>query len=111
VIAGFPVQDVRVVVYDGKAHSVDSKEIAFATAGRKAFCDAVTKASPIVLEPIVKLQINAPEYALGDITGDLSSNAGRSTAPAARPRRAAASPSTARCRFRSSMPTRPASTA
>jgi elongation factor G len=77
VIAGFPVHDVRVVVYDGKAHSVDSKEIAFATAGRKAFCDAVTKASPIVLEPIVKLQINAPEYALGDITGDLSSKRGQ----------------------------------
>jgi elongation factor G len=77
VIAGFPVHDVRVVVYDGKAHSVDSKEIAFATAGRKAFCDAVTKASPIVLEPIVRLQINAPEYALGDITGDLSSKRGQ----------------------------------
>ena len=77
VIAGFPVHDVRVVVYDGKAHSVDSKEIAFATAGRKAFCDAVAKASPIVLEPIVKLQINAPEHALGDITGDLSSKRGQ----------------------------------
>jgi elongation factor G len=77
VIAGFPVHDVRVVVFDGKAHSVDSKEIAFATAGRKAFCDAVTKAAPIVLEPIVKLQISAPEHALGDITGDLSSKRGQ----------------------------------
>ena len=72
------MENIRpIYVYDGKAHSVDSKEIAFATAGRKAFCDAVTKASPIVLEPIVKLQINAPEYALGDITGDLSSKRGQ----------------------------------
>jgi elongation factor G len=77
VIAGFPVKDVRVVVYDGKSHSVDSKDIAFATAGRKAFIDAVTKARPIVLEPIVKVQITAPEQAMGDITGDLSSKRGQ----------------------------------
>jgi elongation factor G len=77
VIAGFPVKDVRVVVYDGKSHSVDSKDIAFATAGRKAFVDAVAKARPIVLEPIVKVQITAPEQAMGDITGDLSSKRGQ----------------------------------
>ena len=53
-IAGFPLQDVRVVVYDGKHHAVDSKEIAFVTAGRKAFLDAIEKARPIVLEPIVE---------------------------------------------------------
>ena len=76
VIAGFPVKDVRVVVYDGKHHSVDSKEIAFVTAGRKAFIDAVMKARPIVLEPIANIEITAPEAAIGDITGDLSSKRG-----------------------------------
>jgi elongation factor G len=77
VIAGFPVKDVRVIVHDGKSHSVDSKDIAFATAGRKAFIDAVLKAKPIVLEPIVRVEITAPEYAMGDITGDLSSKRGQ----------------------------------
>lgn len=77
VVAGYPVKDVRVIVYDGKAHSVDSKDIAFATAGRKAFVDAVMKARPIVLEPIVKVEITAPEHAMGDITGDLSSKRGQ----------------------------------
>jgi elongation factor G len=77
VIAGFPVKDVRVIVYDGKSHSVDSKDIAFATAGRKAFIDAMLKAKPIVLEPIVKVEITAPEQAMGDITGDLSSKRGQ----------------------------------
>ncbi len=77
VVAGYPVKDVRVIVYDGKSHSVDSKDIAFATAGRKAFVDAVLKARPIVLEPIVKVEITAPEAAMGDITGDLSSKRGQ----------------------------------
>ena len=77
VIAGYPVKDVRVVVYDGKSHSVDSKDIAFATAGRKAFIDAVLKARPIVLEPIVKVEITAPETSMGDITGDLSAKRGQ----------------------------------
>lgn len=77
VIAGFPVKDVRVIVYDGKSHSVDSKDIAFATAGRKAFIDAMLKARPIVLEPIVKVEITGPESAMGDITGDLSSKRGQ----------------------------------
>ncbi len=77
VIAGFPVKDVKVTVYDGKAHSVDSKDIAFTTAGRKAFIDAMLKARPIVLEPIVRVEITAPEHAMGDITGDLSSKRGQ----------------------------------
>ncbi len=77
VVAGYPVKDVRVIVYDGKSHSVDSKDIAFATAGRKAFVDAVMKARPIVLEPIVKVEISAPESAMGDITGDLSAKRGQ----------------------------------
>ena len=77
VIAGYPVEDVRVIVYDGKHHSVDSKEIAFVTAGSKAFIDAVLKARPIVLEPIVNVEITAPEQHMGDITGDLSSRRGQ----------------------------------
>jgi elongation factor G len=76
-IAGYPVVDVRVVVYDGKHHSVDSKEIAFATAGRKAFIEAIRAARPIVLEPIVHIEISAPDHAMGDITGDLSSKRGQ----------------------------------
>jgi elongation factor G len=75
-IAGYPVVDVRVTVFDGKHHSVDSKEIAFATAGRKAFMAAIREARPIVLEPIVHIEITAPDGAMGDITGDLSSKRG-----------------------------------
>jgi elongation factor G len=75
-IAGHPVVDVRVTVYDGKHHSVDSKEIAFVTAGRRAFMAAILEARPIVLEPIVHIEIGAPEAALGDITGDLASRRG-----------------------------------
>ena len=75
-IAGYPVVDVRVVVYDGKHHSVDSKEIAFATAGRKAFMAAIREARPIVLEPVVQIDIAVPDQSIGDITGDLSSKRG-----------------------------------
>jgi elongation factor G len=76
-IAGYPVVDVKVTVYDGKHHSVDSKEIAFVTAGRKAMLAAVREARPIVLEPVVHVEISAPEAAMGDITGDLSSRRGQ----------------------------------
>lgn len=76
-IAGFPLQDVRVAVYDGKHHPVDSKEVAFVAAGRKAFLDAVSKAQPIVLEPIVHIRIEAPASAIGDITGDLATRRAR----------------------------------
>ena len=75
-ISGHPVVDVKVTVYDGKHHSVDSKEIAFVTAARKAFMVAVREARPIVLEPIVQVEITAPEGALGDITGDLAARRG-----------------------------------
>jgi len=78
-IAGYPMQDVRVTVYDGKHHPVDSKEVAFVAAGRKAFLDALTKARPIVLEPIVNVEVEAPESHMGDITGDLSSRRGQVT--------------------------------
>ena len=78
-VAGYPMQDLRVTVYDGKHHPVDSKEIAFVSAGRKAFLDALNKARPIVLEPIVNAEIEAPESHIGDITGDLSSRRGQIT--------------------------------
>jgi elongation factor G len=79
VIAGYPVEDIRVIVYDGKSHAVDSKEIAFVTAGRKAVIDAILKASPIMLEPIVNMEITAPDRFVGDLTSDLSSKRGQVT--------------------------------
>jgi len=83
-VAGYPIQDVRVAVYDGKAHPVDSKEVAFVAAGKRAFQDAVAKARPIVLEPVVNIEISVPESMIGDVTGDLSSRRGQvtGTAPA-----------------------------
>ncbi|WP_428388956.1 elongation factor G [Mucisphaera sp.] len=77
VIAGYPMQDLRVSVYDGKHHPVDSKEIAFITAGRRAFEDAVNKAGPVLLEPLVEVEVVVPDAHLGDITSDLSSKRGR----------------------------------
>ena len=85
-VAGYPMQDVRAIAYDGKYHPVDSKEIAFVTAGREAFLDAVSKAKPIVLEPIVNLEVRAPADCVGAITGDLSSRRGRIAGTDAGPR-------------------------
>ena len=79
VIAGFPVEDIRVTVFDGKTHSVDGKEVAFFTAGRKATMDAIRNAQPIVLEPVVEIEILSPEAAIGDLTGDLSGKRGHIT--------------------------------
>ncbi len=76
-IAGYPVQDVKVTVYDGKYHAVDSKEIAFVTAGRKAFETALEKARPIILEPMVTIRVEVQGEAMGDITADLSTRRGR----------------------------------
>jgi elongation factor G len=76
-VAGFPLQDLRVTVYDGKHHSVDSKEVAFVSAGKKAFLTAIQSAGPTVLEPIVKVEITAPANSMGDITGDLATKRGR----------------------------------
>jgi elongation factor G len=78
-VAGYPLQDVRVVVYDGKAHPVDSKEVAFVAAGKKAFLDAIAKARPILLEPIVDIELSIPESAIGDVSGDLASRRGQVT--------------------------------
>ena len=77
VIAGCPLQDVKVTVYDGKHHPVDSKEVAFITAGRRAFEDAVQKAKPVLLEPVVEMEVTVPNEHMGDITGDLSGKRGR----------------------------------
>jgi elongation factor G len=76
-VAGYPIQDVRVIVYDGKSHPVDSKDVAFMSAGRKAFLDALGKARPIVLEPIVNVEITAPDSKMGDIAGELSGHRGQ----------------------------------
>ncbi|MDW8480030.1 MAG: elongation factor G [Xanthomonadales bacterium] len=76
-IAGYPMQDLRVIVYDGKSHPVDSKEIAFVQAGRKAFLDAVAKARPLVLEPIVNVDVTVPAELVGEITGSLAAKRGR----------------------------------
>jgi elongation factor G len=73
---GYPMQDIKVTVYDGKHHSVDSKEIAFVQAGKKAFLDAVEKARPIVMEPVVDVTFTIPADCAGGVTGDLSSMRG-----------------------------------
>ena len=76
-VAGYPLQDLRVIVHDGKHHPVDSKEVAFVAAGKKAFLDAITKARPQVLEPVVDLEVAVPEAQVGDITGNLAGKRAR----------------------------------
>jgi len=66
-----------VIVYDGKHHPVDSKEIAFRTAGKFAFREAILKAGPVLLEPVVKMSVTVPEDKLGTVTGDLSGKRGK----------------------------------
>ena len=77
VVAGFPLQDIAVSIYDGKHHPVDSKEVAFRAAGKGAFKDGLLKAKPVLLEPIVNIEVTIPAENVGDITGDLSSKRGR----------------------------------
>ncbi|MDQ1243143.1 MAG: elongation factor, partial [Pseudomonadota bacterium] len=73
----FTLQDIRVSVYDGKHHAVDSKEVAFVSAGRKAFVEAIKQAAPIVLEPIVRIVISCPSSAIGDVASDLATRRAR----------------------------------
>jgi elongation factor G len=76
-LAGFPIQDVKVSITDGKHHPVDSKEVAFKIAGKQAFKDAILKAKPVLLEPIVNIEVTVPADNVGDITGDLAQRRGR----------------------------------
>jgi elongation factor G len=76
-VAGYPLQDIRVIVHDGKHHPVDSKEVAFVAAGKKAFADAVGKAAPIVLEPVAQIEVTSPDHCVGDVTGHLAGVRGR----------------------------------
>jgi elongation factor G len=77
VIAGYPVKHVKVAVYDGKMHPVDSKDIAFQIAGRTAFREAFEKAGPVLLEPIMTVKVVVPEENMGDIMGDMNTRRGR----------------------------------
>lgn len=77
IIAGYRMQDIKVSIYDGKHHAVDSKEVAFRAAGKGAFIDAIQKAKPVLLEPIVNLEITVPAENMGDIAGDIASKRGR----------------------------------
>jgi elongation factor G len=77
VVAGYPVKDVRVRVFDGSYHSVDSSEMAFKVAGSQAMKHALEEARPVLLEPIMLVSVNAPEDTVGDVIGDLNSRRGR----------------------------------
>ena len=77
VLAGYPVVDVKVTLYDGSYHEVDSSEMAFKIAGSMAFKEAMKKAKPVILEPIMKVVVIAPEEYLGDVMGDISSRRGQ----------------------------------
>ena len=79
VVAGYEVEDLKVTVFDGKTHAVDGKEVAFTIAGRKAVIEAIRAAKPVVLEPIVSIDIVVPENAIGDLTGDLAGRRGHIT--------------------------------
>ena len=77
VIAGYQVVDVKVTLYDGSYHDVDSSELAFKVAGSMAFKSAMKKADPVILEPIMKVEVVTPEENMGDVLGDLNSRRGR----------------------------------
>ena len=77
VLAGYPVVDIKVELYDGSYHEVDSSEMAFKIAGSMALKDALRKASPVILEPIMKVVVIVPETYMGDVIGDLNSRRGQ----------------------------------
>ena len=76
-VAGYPVQDVKVTLFDGQHHSVDSSEMAFKIAGSMAFKDAMENATPTLMEPIMTVSVMVPEEYVGDVIGDLNSRRGR----------------------------------
>lgn len=77
VIGGYPVVDIRATLYDGSYHDVDSSEVAFKCAASLAFRNAMAKASPVLLEPIMKVEVDTPDEYMGDVMGDLNSRRGR----------------------------------
>ncbi len=77
VLAGYPVEDVKVTLYDGSYHEVDSSEMAFKIAGSMAFKEAMAKANPTLLEPIMKVDVTVPEEYMGDVMGDINSRRGQ----------------------------------
>ena len=77
VLAGYPVDDVSITLYDGSSHDVDSSELAFKIAGSMAFKDAARRAGPVLLEPVMKVEVVVPEEYMGDIMGDVSARRGR----------------------------------
>jgi elongation factor G len=77
VLGGFPVVDIKVRFYDGKSHEVDSSEMAFKLAAIMAFKKGVQEANPVLLEPIMKVEVTAPDEHIGDVIGDLNSRRGR----------------------------------
>jgi elongation factor G len=76
VIAGYPVEDVKVTLYDGSYHDVDSSEMAFKVAGSMAFRNGALEANPVLLEPIMKIEVVTPEEYMGDVMGDLNRRRG-----------------------------------
>ena len=85
VLAGYPVEDVKVTLYDGSFHEVDSSEMAFKIAGSMAFKEACRKANPVLLEPIMKVDVIVPEDYMGDVMGDLNARRGQIQGMEARP--------------------------
>jgi len=77
ILAGYEIQDVKAIVYDGSYHEVDSSEAAFKVAGSMAFKEAFRKAKPIILEPVMKVEVVTPEQYMGDVIGDLNSKRGQ----------------------------------
>ena len=76
VLAGYPMDDVKIELYDGSYHDVDSIEMAFKIAGSMAFKDAAKKAHPVLLEPVMRVEVVVPEEYMGDVIGDLTSRRG-----------------------------------
>ena len=77
VLAGYPIDDVRIELYDGSYHDVDSSEMAFKIAGSMAFQDAAKKAKPVLLEPVMRVEVVVPKEHMGDVMGNLSSRRGQ----------------------------------